>query len=374
MEGISNSSSVGNGRDIQYGKFTLVNVTDRVTIETTKGDGPPPFDISDFSSTAVKDPEAGKAFWRRFFAEDALAWSPVTSDMKKELDAQRSEAIEAFFDGKISEEELSERFESLVQKFSDFCDEEGYPVPIFGEAFRPCLTEMFYSDFRREILSAAVRRGSEIGKQYMTGEMNANRTCKYYDADLYYKSEAAVGAITSGAESFAQKNDVYFKVPDYTGKNMYYNYNTAFSNSFDLEEQFILNPDQAPPEGFAWFYETGGKIHGNGRCLGSWSVDKNGNIHNYEYYGPTGFDPDDHLTARTWAAYKDKDGNLRRVETELIFKDNKEDLYNLASLLRFTGGDSSMDTVMNRFLKNFQLYPNGYWSRFGDYRSVNCLG
>lgn len=377
MEGVSNHRVVRNGENLQYGKFTFVNVTDKITIEKSVGLTPVTSDISDIRAAVEKDPEANKAFWRRFFVEDALAWNPATSDIKKELDTQRSKVIDEFFDGKISEEELSERFDSLVQQFSDFCDEEGYPVPgCFGEAYRPCMAEMFYSDFRREVLSAAVRRGNELGKQHMTGEMNANRICKYYDASLYYKSEAAINAVTDGANRFAEKNNIYFKVPDYTGKNMYYNYNTAFSNSFDLEQQFILDPDQAPPEGFVWFYETGGRVglSKTGRCLASWGVDKNGNIFDYQYYGPTGFNPGDSLTARTWAAYKDKDGTLHRIETELLFKNSKEDLYSLASLLRFAGGDPSMDARMNQFMRNLQLYSAGYWSRFGDYTSVDCRG
>lgn len=370
MESINSNFVASPGKPVQYGKFTLLDISEQLT----KIDGPINMDTM---TVYVRDPEQERNFWKRFLNEDALKASPAMSGVKQELDTQRSAAIERFLDGDMTEAELADTARSMVSKLRDACIENGYPVPLQGKSMHECMIETFYSDFRREILSAAVRRSNDTGKQYMTGEMNARRVCKYYDADFYYMSETAVNALTEGITSFAQEHGYDFQIPDYKAKglNMYYNYNTAFSNSFDMEQRYILDPDQVPPEGFVWFYETGGSTdRGNGRCLASWSVDENGNICNYEYYGPTGFDLNDSLTARTWAAYRDKDGTVHRIETELVFKNSKEDLYNLVSLLRFSGGDSAVDARMNQFLKNFQLYPQGYWSRFPEIASLNCYG
>ena len=136
-----------------------------------------------------------------------------------------------------------------------------YPSPLRSVGATQALTEIFYSEFRRKILEAAVQRNNQEGKQYFTGEMNAQRNWKYYNSDYYFKSEEAISAITDGLNELAQ-GPAYegFTLPDYKaeGLNLYYNYIPAFSNGFAVDEQFMLDPDAVPQENFQCFYQPSG--------------------------------------------------------------------------------------------------------------------
>ena len=115
----------------------------------------------------------------------------------------------------------------------------------------------FYGEFRRKILSSAVCRSVEEGKQYVAGDPSGARNWKYYNSDYYYQSEAAISAVSKGIMDIAQRKGYDdFSIPDYKAKglNEYYNFNTAFSNSFAVSEQYILNPDAVPPRNFQWFF------------------------------------------------------------------------------------------------------------------------
>lgn len=71
----------------------------------------------------------------------------------------------------------------------------------------------------RKILEAAVQRSNQEGKKYITGEMNAHRNWQYYDSDCYFKSEAAISAITDGVNKPAQGPAYEGFAPPTTGKS-----------------------------------------------------------------------------------------------------------------------------------------------------------
>lgn len=255
MDGIINNPFSGQ-KYIQYGKHTFENITDQVRITDHGTAG---VDLTKGHILELKDTAAP---WKKYYSDIALSQSPV-ANVKKEVDAKTSTAINSFFDGTVSEDELADTFQTLAGQLSDACESAGYPSPLRSVGAMQALTETFYSEFRRKILETAVQRGNQEGKQYFTGEMNAQRNWKYYNSDYYFKSEAAISAITDGLNELAQ-GPAYedFTLPDYKaeGLNLYYNYNTAFSNGFAVDEQFMLDPDAVPPENFQWFYQSGG-IH-----------------------------------------------------------------------------------------------------------------
>lgn len=347
---------------IQYGKFTFKNETDRLH----KVD-PATVDMSKMVSVGTDE----SIFWERYLSDIALSRSPV-ADIKKEIDAETDAVINGFFDGTVSEEELSDTFQALAKKFSDACEEAGYPIPLRSCGLIQATTETFYSEFRRKILDAAVERNHQEGQQYITGEMNAQRNWKYYNSDYYFKSEAALSAITGGLNQIA-RGPAYegFTIPDYKarGLNLYYNFNSAFSNQFCVDEQFMKDPDMAPPKDFVWFYQSGGDSGRNTSSGGVASV--NGVPVEPASYGPKHFDPTDFWTATTWAAYRDAQGNRHLVSTDFFYNYDKSDLRNVAALLKFTNGDPAQDAAVNRFLKNLQAYPAGYFSRFPRTRAVD---
>ena len=49
---------------------------------------------------------------------------------------------------------------------------------------------------------------------------------------------------------------------------------------------------------------------------------------------------------------------------------SRDDLKNVAGLLKFTGQSGGAQEAVNRFLKNLQIYPGGYFSRFPQYGNL----
>ena len=194
-----------------------------------------------------------------------------------------------------------------------------------------------------------------------------NKSVVPYNSDYYFKSEAAISAITDGLNKLAQ-GPAYegFTIPDYKaeGLNLYYNYNTAFSNGFAVDEQFMLDPDAVPPENFQWFYQSGGDGTSKVIEADSLTIEHPDGTTEFIDYRPKSFDPTDYRTATTWAAYRDAQGNKHVVSTDFFYNFSKDDLHNVADLLNFTQGDPAQDSVVNRFLKNLQVYSQGYFSRF----------
>lgn len=358
MEGMINNPLSGQ-EYIQYGKFTFKNETDKIF----KVD---PATV-DMDKMVVSGGTDERLFWKRELSDIALSRSPV-ADVKKEIDAETDAVINGFFDGTVSEDELSDTFQTLVKKFSDACEEAGYPIPLRSCGLIQATTETFYSEFRRKILDTAVQRNHQEGQRYITGEMNAQRNWKYYNSDYYFKSEAALASITDGLNQIVQGRAYEgFTIPDYKAKglNLYYNFNSAFSNQFCVDEQFMKDPDMVPPKDFQWFYQSGGDSSRKAHPVDSLTVrNKDGEIVEYYDYRPMSFDPTDFRTATTWASYLDSKGNKHIVSTDFFFDCTKDDLHNVASLLKFTSGDAAQDTAVNRFLKNLQAYPAGYFSRF----------
>ena len=158
-------------------------------------------------------------------------------------------------------------------------------------------------------------------------------------------------------------------MPDYKGKglNLYYNFNTAFSNKFDVSEQYMIDPDQVSPRDFQWFYQTGGS-EGNKGIVDSCIVTHLDGTKTFEDYSGPEFDPGHPGKANMWAAYRDENGVRHQVSVDFRYKFVESDLRNVAALLRFPG-DSAAGQSANRFLRNLQVYSSGHFSRFPTKKS-----
>lgn len=367
MDGVTSNPFSGQ-KYIKYGKYTFENITDQLHVTPHSEDHAVKY-VVDMSV------ERQVSACKKYFSDAALAQSPAAG-VKQEVDARTADVINGFFDGTVSEEELADTFQALAGKLSSACEDAGYPIPLRSVGATQALTETFYSEFRRKILDIAVQRGNQEGKQYVTGEMNAQRNWKYYNSDYYFKSEAAISAITGGLNELAQ-GPAYegFTLRDYKaeGLNLYYNYNTAFSNSISMDEQFLLNPDMVPPRDFQWFYQSGGDSAKRVFDADSLTVSRpDGTVEAFYDYRPTSFDPTDSRTAATWASYRDAQGNQHLVSADFFYNFSKDDLRNASELLNFTQGDPAQDTAANRFLKNLQVYSKGYFSRFPQRKGFSC--
>lgn len=369
MDGIQSGLPAGEWYHFEnkYGKWSWLRLETEVSSE--------PVDM-DRMVKVESSPEKLEATWRQYYTADGLVFKARQTGntamiaARQEIDRQMDSAIGRFFDGTMSEQELSQTFQSLLSKFETACGVNGYPIPglvIDGSREDQIRMDAFYGDFRKKILQTAVIRNNQEGAQYVTGEMDWSvRSYKYYNSDYYYKSEAAISAVTEGVMQCAAERGFEDYTPtDYKAKglNAYYNFNSAWSSNFAVNEQFILDPDQAPPKNFQWFFETGGGVQKEGRV---WLVGE-------EPEGPTAFDSKDSRTAATWAAYTDALGRLCKVSADIIFKGTAEDLYNAASLLQFSGGSGQADAA-NRFLQNLQLYSRGYFSLYHGRSGVDVRG
>lgn len=302
-----------------------------------------------------------------------LEYEPRTRNIWKDISGRADDVIGKFMDGTISEDELASQFQVLAHEVFEETAKVGYPIPMIAPCMEQACTEAMYDEFRLKILNIAVHRNNEQGKQYITGKMEPQRTWKYYNSDYYYKSEEAITSITKGMDEFVQDRGWNYTIPDYKGKNlnMLYNFNSAFSNNFCQELQYILDPDVAPPRGFEWFYQTGGKYSSYGKIEGHTSVNSDGSIITKKYIQREKFDPEDFYTANTWAAYIDQSGKRHVISKDIIFKDDKSDLKNVGSLLKFFLGEES--DLANQFLGNLQLYPRAYFTRIAEETKLNYV-
>ena len=219
MEGVKSSL----GEYVQFGKWTFKNATDQLRKVTD------PEEIRKFQENCVvfnPTVEEQKDRFRAEFSDFAMDKSPVISDVKREVYSQAEEAIGRFFDGTISAEELADSYQSLSDRLMDACKDRGYPMPLWGGMMGPAFQETFYGEFRRMVLDEAVNRNNAEGKQYITGEMNAQRNWKYYSSDYYFQSENAVSALTEKFTVMAKERgwEETVSVPDYKAKglNLYY--------------------------------------------------------------------------------------------------------------------------------------------------------
>lgn len=359
------------GEYVQYGKWTFKNITGQLRKVTD------PEEVRKFQENCVvfnPSTEEQKDKFRAEFSEAAMDRSPVISDVKREVYGQAEAAIGKFYDGTMSAEELADTYQSLSDRLLDACKDRGYPMPLWGGMMGPAFQETFYGEFRRMVLDGAVERNNAEGKQYVTGEMTAQRNWKYYNSDYYYQSEDAVSALTEKFTAMAQERgwEDTVSVRDYKAKglNLYYNFNSALSNHFNVDDQFVKDPDQVPPRDFRWFYQSGGNDGDRGSVTSLTIGHPDGTTTFIDYTKP-GFDPTDPMKGTTWAAYKDEDGTWRYESADFTYDFSKGDLKNVAALLKFSGQSDKAQEAVNQFLKNLQVYPGGYFSRFPQYEALS---
>ncbi len=369
MESVKPQGS-GLGEYVQFGKWTFQNATDQLKKVTD------PEEIRKFKDNCVvfNPTEAEqKDRFRAEFSAAAMDRSPVISDVKQEVYQQAEAAIGKFYDGTLSAEELADTYRGLSDRLMDACKDRGYPMPLWGGMMGPAFQETFYGEFRRMVLDEAVQRNNAEGKQYITGEMNAQRNWKYYNSDYYYQSEEAVSALTETFAAMAEERgwEETVSVPDYRAKglNLYDNFNSALSNHFDVDDQFVMDPNQAPPKDFRWFYQSGGNS-GNTTSVTSLTIEHPDGTTTFVDYTKQGFDSTDPTKGITWAAYKDESGTWRHQTADFTYDFSRDDLKNVAGLLKFTGQSGGAQEAVNRFLKNLQIYPGGYFSRFPQYGNL----
>ena len=359
MEQIQNNTNAG--KWVQYEKYTFQDVSHELKKIDT------PSDIDEWVQVDTSQ-EKRMANWKPAFTDAALERSTVMSTAWKECKKQTESAIGQFLDGKIDSSTLAQTFQDAYQSVTNTAKENGYPFPLWDEMMGPASLESIYSEFRRQILGVAVERNNQEGRQYISGEMTAQRSWKYYNSDYYFKTEEAIEAITKRYTSMAEEAgwEDCVSVPDYKekGLNLYYNFNTAFSNQFCTDERYMLDPDQTPPESFQWFYQSGGG-DGTKGFVTSLTIGHPDGSETFIDYTRSGFDSTDPTKGMMWAEYQDKNGTRHRVSADFKFQFSASDLLNAASRLHFSGGDTEAQ-VANRFLQNFQVYPTGYFSRFPE--------
>ncbi len=353
---------------IHKGKFVFQDITDSLQKVTD------PEELRKFQDNCVTiAPEEKKETWTAAFSPAAMTMSPVIADAAKEVYGEAGAAIGKFYDGTLSAEELSDTYERLSGKLQSECEDRGYPMPLWSGAMGPALQECFYGEFRRMVLDEAVQRNNAEGKHYIPGELTAQRNWTYYNSDYYYRSEDAISALTDKFNAMAQAKGWEDKVsvPDYKarGLNLYNNFNSALSNHFNVDDQFIIDTDQVPPRDFRWFYQSGGS-DGRTTSVTSLTIEQPDGTTEFIDYTTPDFDPTDPMKGTTWAAYKDENGQWQYDSADFTYDYSKADLKNVASLLEFAGKSGASRDAAAQFIKNLRLYPAGYFSRFPQYGAL----
>lgn len=355
--------------DITYNGRTFKNITDQVK-KTAPPEGYTPTNMVEQPS---KPPEKLRVIGsRQYNSLGVYGGNPEMTADAKAINQERDAAINQFLNGNMSQEELADTFEQLLNKFRNACNVNGYPTPLGLTLYEDeGMSEAFYSSFRARILELAVQRNDEEGKQYITGEIDTQRNWKYYNSDYYYISEDALAALDKGLEQFLEHVDIKdykLDIPDYKadGRDDCYNFNSAWSayrgasSWYGEADQFMRDYDAVPPKGFEWFYQCGGDA-------ASWRAGKviHAQLHEGAPTVPTHipFDEKDPDSATTWAAYRDSKGVRHVVSADFAYDGSENDIKVVSSLLKFTGNKKE-DAAFNRFLSSLQACQKGHYSRF----------
>lgn len=365
MSDISKLSDVM--KPVQYGKWTLGNVTSMLK----KVDKPPDFkfDVAEFHSPTPQEIRSS-ARWR--FTTSNWFRTPELNALTESINAERDQAINDFYDGRLSADGLADKFQELLARYRDGHNENlPLGIDLYAEE---AMTEVFYSNFRASALNIAVERNNAEGRQYITGKIDTQRNWKYYNSDYYFQSEDALEAITRGLTQYLDVRKAEpssgnmpafdIDIPDYKAEGMdeSYNFNSAWSAYFvDVSwrggaGQFMRDYDQVPPKDFQWFYQSGGDAKAR-KFYVTWD-----NLDGKDKNIP--FNHKDPFSATTWASYVDSKGVKHYVNTDFSYDHTENDLKIVSSLLRFTGNKKE-DGAYNKFLSSLQVSPKGHFERFG---------
>ncbi len=280
------------------------------------------------------------------FFRGAGCGAKISEDIQSMKSSMESLA-DGFFDGEVTESELADKFQALAEKFIGICKEKQYPFPMLTGMDEAAMS-FAYDCFRGAILKSAVQHNNAEGSELASKH---NRGWHYYNSDYYYKSESAIGAISERVMGMAQERDYKeFQIPDYIaiGKNSLYNFNSAVSGESDyipgglraIEEKWILDFDAVPPEDFKWFFEEEGSnedvlISGGGEDI-------------------------PRPKSRVWAMYRDM--LVSKSFDFSLGRDLPSEVKNLGDLLQFGAGVKSEIVAVNKYLRNFQVAPSGYFA------------
>jgi hypothetical protein len=121
MEGIQRITT--GAKYVYHEGKTFVDVSDQIQ----KYEGPL---TTDQMSVYTPSAEEKRQSWRAYFTSGTMLSKPAISQAYKDIEAQMDEAVDQFFAGGLTEDELSETFSNLLTRLSDACDKNGYPTPM----------------------------------------------------------------------------------------------------------------------------------------------------------------------------------------------------------------------------------------------------
>ncbi len=373
---------------VQYGKWTLGDATSLLK----RVEKPPELNLDNLELHEYTPQELREDARWRFKSSISEYQTKELRDFTQAINEERDQAINDFYDGKLSEEGLTDKFQDLLTRYRQGYDDN----LVLGLDYytEEAMTEIFYSEFRASLLDIAVERNNAEGRQYITGVITdtpgGERNWKYYNSDYYFMSEDALAAVVEGLDRYVEvrKSEVSgfeIDIPDYKEKGMdeCYNFNSSWSAYMynvcyrGAADQFMRDYDQVPPKGFKWFYQSGGS---------------NGSVHYknpqfifdgvaaYYQQPPTVFDPEDAYSATTWASYTDSNGKKHFVSTDFAYlsidsayKYHGKGLQVVSSLLQFTGNKKE-DDAYNKFMNSLQVCTKGYYKVFGLAKPIDLRG
>lgn len=354
MDGVNLNSSVKQTSRVGgYDSSKVVNVTDKLkkTIDASQ------YDVGTFK------PVTGNYYGLKTKVDPksmAMRTQSPEGQASQKLIADTKAAVNRYFDGDISLEELQSEYRALVERHVDTAVGTSL-LPSPSTQMKQCAAEGVHDLFRETVLETAVQRNNAEGRQYASEGMGY----KYYNADYYYESEKVLAALTETAKEYGADNGFEFGSLDtapklsVVGDDRYDNFNTAWStNMTGNRSHYMIDTDKAPPEGFKWFYEDPSlpTKPGEGKMtLISVTTELPSGEKVTEYFNQ----------ARTWVSWAEDgvtEDQWHKVEADFPYGWNQEDLETVAALIKFSTGNPEVDSILNSYLENLCFYPK---SSFG---------
>lgn len=213
------------------------------------------------------------------FSSGIYARSDEMCEMEANFRADWKSAAFDFIDGKITADEVIDRFEEIVDKvFAEY--QARYYLGDYNDE-KTALLSNLYMDFRYDANYAAVARNREEGRQYVEYNPSTDiyysreRYCDryvYYNAEYYYKAKEITDALERRIGEIAERKGIEDYAPPTDLPNSYRNFNTALFNGSDPN---MMDATKEPPRDFRFFFQERPPV---GYVSDMAVLDENGNV------------------------------------------------------------------------------------------------
>lgn len=209
------------------------------------------------SITISKEGKTSGLDFLRTWGDRLEAYRMLSKDFRiyDEIDS----VFEGYYTGKTSIEDITQKFNEVVQKVRDFEEKEGIASREDMEHFAEVVSDI-HRRFKVSSVSAAYeanqQEGRELGKQYGTP---GRKNFLYYNSDYYYQCEEINQAFSRQANEMLEGTGFLPNTgkPASVKKDIYENFNAYWRDFAVCSTRMgdMIDTDMEPPRGFTFFYK-----------------------------------------------------------------------------------------------------------------------